>query len=95
MAIFAIRKSLRNSDTFSERYVWCLQLYGRHKEYLSGLVGSEFETVSLSVLAGTGAQLPVEAVDLGNLAAVCTSISRDCFILGRVGSFYLVAPNRK
>lgn len=37
----------------------------------------------------------MEVVDSGNVAAVCTSISRDCFILGAVGSFYPVAPNRK
>lgn len=54
----------------------CFQLYGRHREYLSGLVGSEFEMVSTG---GTGqrpgALLPVEAVGLVTTDAVSTAAS--------------------
>lgn len=60
----------------------CFQLYGRHKEYLSGLVGSEFEMVSTG---GTGqrpgAPLPLEAVGLVPTDAVCTAASNEGLIL--------------
>jgi len=79
IAIFAIHNQ---KDTFSDLLVLCFQLYGRHKECLSGLVGSEFEMVSTrGPRQGPGALLPVEpAAWLAWLPPA--PVSKACFARG-------------